>query len=130
MRAIRHPGRHAPLGCGEQQGGSPQNRSGLNANLCHQCQRGGAGTREDVLTIVELQVAPTHVARPSTQLRCHVMQANRMACQNAVDGCRQPSPSTAHNVQSGHNTPKAWTFQASQNLRRGVSLTRWFKTGN
>ena len=44
-------------------------------------------------------------------------------------GALQGQRITRSEKRGGHTTrPKAWVFQASQNLRSGVRLTRWCST--
>ena len=58
---------------------------------------------------------------------------NLMAAPGGFNGCCTTGPTGSNDGNCAFEwiqttRPKAWVFQASQNLRSGVRLTRWCKT--
>ena len=70
-----------------------------------------------------------HPPCATAQLGCCFEQPNRKAFLGCANRSSQASPAATDDGQVGQKRPKACIFQASQNLRKGVSATRWRSTG-
>ena len=70
-----------------------------------------------------------HPPGATAQLRCGFEQAHRKASLGCANCSGQAGPAATDDGQGGQKRPKACIFQANQNLRKGVSATRWRSTG-
>src|SRR5690606_29450486 len=92
----------------------------------------GVGTDQDVLPVVQPKamaggVLQSQGAGPATPVACGFDQGDLMTFLAGLHGSRQACPASADH-QDLHRRPSACTFQASQNLRSGVRLTRCVST--
>ena len=83
-----------------------------------------------MLAIVQGQPFVDHPSGTAAQLRGGFEQAHRKAILGCANRCGQTSPTATDDGHAGQKRPKACIFQANQNLRKGVSATRWRSTGN
>ena len=60
---------------------------------------------------------------------CSFEQAYRKAVLGGANRRSQAGPATTDDGHGRQKRPKACIFQANQNLRKGVSATRWRNTG-
>ena len=71
-----------------------------------------------------------HPSGATTQLGRGFQQADRKAFLGGAYRRGQTGPAATDDGHGGQKRPKACIFQANQNLRKGVSATRWRSTGN
>ena len=70
-----------------------------------------------------------HPPSATAQLGCGFKQAHRKASLGCANCSGQAGPAATDDGHAGQKRPKACIFQANQNLRKGVSATRWRSTG-
>ena len=70
-----------------------------------------------------------HPSGTTAQLRGGFEQAHRKTLLGCTNRSGQAGPAATDDGHGGQKRPKACIFQASQNLRKGVSATRWRSTG-
>ena len=82
-----------------------------------------------MLAVVKKQAFMHHPSCATAQLRGGFEQAHRKTRLGCANRSGQASPAATNDGQGRQKRPKACIFQASQNLRKGVSATRWRSTG-
>lgn len=65
---------------------------------------------------------------PPTQGASGFHHRDVVACLRQRHGCRHAGPAGPHHRDAHHMRPRACTFHASQNLRKGVRRMRWCST--
>ena len=126
-------------GKAQHQRQAQQGRVNIHAHQAHQAQRGGVGTNQDVLAVVQDQGGSVGAgdgerARPPAHGACGLEYRGLVARLCGGNGRSQAGPTSADdgNVHAccgvNYMRPRACIFQASQNLRSGVRLMRWCST--
>ena len=82
-----------------------------------------------MLTIVQSQPIVHDPSGATAQLWRRLQQTHSKTRLGGTYGRSQTGPAAADDGQGVQKRPKACIFQASQNLRKGVSATRWCSTG-
>ena len=78
---------------------------------------------------VKTAVRDAQAPGPTAGLPGRLDQLHLMAPAQRLHRSGAAGPARANNANPHQTTrPKAWVFQASQNLRSGVRLTRWWST--
>ena len=128
---VRQRGQRKPLAMQglKRQRQPTQHLSGIHPHPIHELQGVLVSTQQDVLAVVQRQATVVHAASPATEFRRGFVQADRPAQAGGLHRSSQPCPATTDDGECVQNRPKACIFQASQSFRKGVSATRWCKTG-
>ena len=123
----------AAVGVGQGQGEAQHGAGHVHAHRAHQTQGFGVGTNQDVLPVVQHEglarcIHGVQCPRPPTQGASGFHHRDVVACLRQRHGCRHAGPAGPHHRDAHHMRPRAWTFHASQNLRKGVRRMRWCST--
>ena len=103
---------------------------GVNADRTHHLQCFSVSANQNVLAVVQGQALVHDPTRTPAHLRCGFQQTHLPALLHGMHGSGQSRPARTHDGEFFQNRPNACIFQASHNLRTGVSDTRCWSTGN
>ena len=82
-----------------------------------------------MLAVVQGQAFMNNPSGATAKVRRSFEQAYRKAFLGGANRRSQAGPAATDDGHGRQKRPKACIFQASQNLRKGVSATRWRSTG-
>ena len=100
-----------------------QQRIGGDADFAHQAQQLGVGADQDVLAVVELAALDRHAPRPAARHGPRFEDSHRNAASGQGHGGGHARVSSSDDCYA-----LTQVFQASQNLRNGVSEVRCVST--
>ena len=117
------------MGVAQVQRHAPEQVLWVQAQLAHQSQSLGIGPDQQVRAVVQRQALVVDAPGPPAQDGRGFQQADLPTQLGGAHRSGQTRPATPNDGQAFQKRPRACTFQASQNLRKGVSRTRWCSTG-